>query len=70
MGLLKFLFGPRDDDDKPDNHSIYSDYELNNYKKTYGLDDDEMDVVRRGDADPWDFDEDSGDYDEDSYYDE
>ncbi len=63
MGLLDFLLGLSEDPKKKKKKSFLED-EMD----VYGLNDDEKEIVRRGEADPWDFEEEDleeGDYYED-----
>ena len=63
MGLLDFLLGLSEDSKKKKKKNSLED-EMD----VYGLNDDEKEIVRRGDADPWDFEEENleeGDYYED-----
>ena len=65
MGLFSFLLGISQDMEKENKRRRKS---LEDEMDIYGLSDDEKEIVRRGDQDPWDFDEDDieeGDYYED-----
>lgn len=62
MGLLmKLLFGSRDKSKEPK-----KDVKMEKEMEAYGLSEEEKKLVRSGEYDPWDFEEDE--MEEDSYY--